>query len=410
MKVEIKDISATRKEMEVVVPKEDVNKVADEIYHDIAKNANVKGFRKGKAPRDIIRMYYGEYLTEEFTKKLVNEKFEQAVKDNDLFVVSMPEFDNDPPQEDQEFTFTAKFDIKPEIEVDKCSGYDFQKLKVEVSEDSIQDVFGRLQETYATIKDVEDSEYQAAADDYVVVDITCEENEKLSRQNMTVEAGKRSAFPGLDTAVVGMKKGEEKVVDIDFPEDHFIEEMRGKSAQVKITVNLIKCREIPELNDDFAKKVRQDVENMDDLNDAIREDLAERLEADSRASLEKQIVDKLIEENPFEIAQTMIQMQAAMMIQGLSQRLSAQGMKMQDIYPDPSALQEETLSSAERIVRQSLLMEAIAKKQNIEANDQDIDQEIEKMVKGSPFCQGESMSLKRSESGFTFVNINFECE
>ncbi len=380
MKVEISDVGSTRKEMTVVVPKQEVNNVTSEIYKDISQKVVIRGFRKGKAPRNIVKMYYEDYIKNELSKKLVQEKFEQAAKEKDLFIVSMPEFTNEPPEENQDFTFTARFDVKPAITPQKYTGLSLKKTKVDVGDQNVQDVLTKLRETYASIEDVEDKEYQAGKGDYAIVDVESEENPTLSRSKMTVEAGARSAIPGLDDAVLGMRSGEEKDVEITFPEDHFMEDMRGKSAKVKVKVDGIKKRELPELNDEFAKTTRQDVGSLDELKEVIRKDLAERLEAESRSSMEKQIGEELLKENPFEVPETMVRLQAAMMIQGMSQRLSSQGFKMEDLYPDTDSLREETMSSADTLVRTSLLIEAIAKEHGFEASEEEVDDEINKLA------------------------------
>jgi trigger factor len=381
MKVEITDVNSTRKEMKVFVPKEEVNTLADQIFRDVSRGANVPGFRKGKAPRSVLKMYYAEYIQGELSKKLVQDKFEEAVKENSLFVVSMPEIDNEMPKEDEDFSFTAKFDIKPEIDPQVISGFELKKPKTSVEDTNVQDVLQRLQETYATVKDVEDPEYVVQKGDYAMVNLSSEENEKLNRDKITIEAGVRSAFPGLEKEVLGMKVKETKVVEVSFPETHFMEEMRGKTGSIKMEVSSIKTKELPEINDDFAQMVYKDVKNLEELKSTIREDLTKRLEADSWSYIERQLSQKLIEANPFDVPESLIKLQAVMMLQGISQRLNAQGIRMQDVYQDTDALREETMSSAENFVRNSMLIEAIAKKQGLEVTDGDMDEEISALAK-----------------------------
>ena len=380
MKVEITEVNSTRKEMKVVVPKEEVNSVTNEIYKEVSLKANIKGFRKGKAPKDVIKMYYADYIEGELSKKLVSDKYEQAVTENELFVVSMPDITNDPPKENEDFVFTAQFDVKPEIIPEKYSGFELKKQKVAVEDQNVEDVLTRLRESHATIKEIEEPEYKVVKGDYVIVNTVCEDNPDLNRENMTIEAGGRSGFPGLEEAVIDMSLGGEKELDVEFPDDHFIQDMRGKSAHINCIVSAIKHRELPELNDEFAKKARHDVENMDELKKVIIEDLNERFEADSRLALERQIQDKLLESNSFDVPESMVRLQAGMMIQGMSQRLSAQGIKLEDLYPDPQAFQDETLSSAGKLTKTSLLIEAIAKEQKIESSEQDIDEEISSLA------------------------------
>ena len=380
MKVEITDVGSTKRQMKVFVPKEEVTTVTQEIYREIAQGVAIKGFRKGKAPRHIIKMYYQDYINNELSRKLVRDKFEEVAKEQNVFVVSVPEFENEPPKENEDFTFSAKFDVKPEVVLQVYTGFELKKPKIAVEDKNIDDVITRLLETYATVKDVDDADFEVKTGDYAIVNITCQENEKLNRDKITVEAGVRSAFPGLENEVLGLKAGDIKEVNISFPETHFLEDMRGKSAGLRIQVNGIKLKEMPILDDEFAKMIHKDVKNVDELRKAIGEDLIGRLEADSRTYMEKQLSDKLMEANQFDIPESMVKFQAMMMLQGISQRLSSQGVKLQDVYPDGEALRVETMASAEKLVKTTLLIEAIAKANAIEATDEDLDKEIVSMA------------------------------
>ncbi|MCD6570096.1 MAG: trigger factor [Deltaproteobacteria bacterium] len=381
MKVEIEDVSTHTKRIEVLIPKEAVEATADKIYDEMLKTVSIKGFRKGNAPRSVLRMYHGDYIRDELSKRLINENLEQAIKENDLFAVSMPEIENDPPKENEEFKFFAKFDVKPEITLEKYTGFELKKLKVNVEEDMIENVIKRFQEGYATTEDVKDSQYKISSGDYVVVDITSEDYPNINRENITIEAGKKGAIPGTDYAVMEMKVGDEKEIEVEFPKDHFMEEMRGNTANIKLAVKSIKHREVPKLDDAFAKKVRNDVETLEELRGVIKDELISRTEQDAKAKLVRDVIDKLLEANPIDVPESMVKMQAGMMLKDASQRLLAQGIKMQDVYPDASSLKDDYMKAADRTVRQSLLVEAIAKQKDIEASENDLDKEIETMAK-----------------------------
>jgi trigger factor len=156
--------------------------------------------------------------------------------------------------------------------------------------------------------------------------------------------------------------------------------MRGKTARVKINVHGIKLRELARLDDEFAKMVHKGVQTVEELKKAIREDLVSRLEAEARSYMERQISEKLLEANTFDVPESMVRLQAIMMLQGMSQRLSAQGVRLQDIYPDGDALREESMASAEKLVKTSLLVEAIAKINAIESTDEDVEKEIDSLA------------------------------
>lgn len=381
MKVEIRELSSTRKEMEVLVPKEDVQKISDEVYREVASSAAVKGFRKGKAPRHILKTYYGDYIKGELSKKLVNENFEKAAKDNELYVVSLPEIENEEPKDGEDFKFIAKFDVKPEIKPEKYTGFELKKTIYAVKDEDVDNVIDRLKEAYATIEDVDDAGYAAQKSDYVIVDVTCAENPKLNRTKMTVEAGNRSFYPGLEEAVLGMKAGDEQTVEVAFPDTHFMEDMRGQNIAVQVAIVSLKRRIMPELNDEFAGKVREGVGTLAELRTLIREDLVERSEQRTQAQMQKDIAEKLLETNTFEVPESMVKLQAAMMIQGMNQRLTSQGMRIQDVFPDATALREESMVTSEKTLRQALLIEAIAKEEGIEAGEEDLEREITLMAK-----------------------------
>ncbi|HEY9162891.1 MAG TPA: trigger factor [Desulfomonilia bacterium] len=380
MKVEIKEISGTKKEMTVTVPKEEVQKVKNDIYREVAQEVVIKGFRKGKAPKNIIDTYYGGYIKGELTKKLVSENYDNAVREQELFVVSMPEIDNEDPKDDEDFTFTAKFDVKPEINPEKYTGFDLKKPVFEVKDEDVDTAITSLMESYSTMEDVTDENYEVQKGDYVISDISSADHEKLNWTKVTVDAGNRSFVPGAQDMVLGMKTGAEKTYETKITDNHYIEELRGKDVSLTLKVVSIKHRVMPELNDDFAKKVREDTPTVEDLKKMIRTELEKRAAEKLKGIVYSRVAAKLVEENKVEVPESMIKLQATMMVQGMAKRFASQGVKLQDVYPDTNALREETLSSAEQILKQSLLVEAIAKKLDIKVDEEDVDKELQEMA------------------------------
>jgi trigger factor len=180
--------------------------------------------------------------------------------------------------------------------------------------------------------------------------------------------------------VLGMKTGEEKEYETTITDDHYIEELRGKTVRLNLKVTSIKHRAMPELNDEFAKKVREDTSTVEDLRKMIETELGKRAAEKEKAIIYSRVAEKLIEANKVEVPESMIRLQATMMVQGMAKRFASQGVKLQDVYPDTNALREESLSSAEQILKQSLLVEAIAKKLDIKVNEEDVDKEVQEMA------------------------------
>jgi trigger factor len=380
MKVEIKDITGTKKEMTVTVPKEEVQKIKNDLYREVAQEVVIKGFRKGKAPKNIIDTYYGSYIKGELTKKLVSDNYDKAIMEQELFVVSMPEIDNEDPKDDEDFTFTAKFDVKPEINPEKYTGFDLKKPVFEVKDEDVDTGIKSLMESYSTMDDVTDENYEVKKGDYVISDISSTDHEKLNWTKVTVDAGNRSFVPGAQDTVLGMKTGEEKIYETTMTNDHYIEELRGKDVKLTLKVVSIKHRVMPELNDEFAKKVREDTPTVEELKKMIRTELEKRAAEKLKGIVYSRVAAKLVEENKVEVPESMIKLQATMMVQGMAKRFASQGVKLQDVYPDTNALRDETLSSAEQILKQSLLVEAIAKKLDIKVDEADVDKELQEMA------------------------------
>jgi trigger factor len=380
MKVEIKDITGTRKEMTVTVPKEDVQKIKDDLYREVAQEVAIKGFRKGKAPKNIIDTYYGSYIKGELTKKLVSENYEKALMEQELFVVSMPEIDSKDPKDDEDFTFTAKFDVKPEINPEKYIGFDLKKPVFEVKDEDINTAITSLRESFSTMEDITDEDYEVKKGDYVISDISSNDHEKLNWTKVTVDAGNRSFVPGAMDTVLGMKTGEEKGYETTIADDHYIEELRGKTVKLNLKVVSIKHRAIPELNDEFAKKVREDTATVEDLRKMIKTELEKRAAEKQKGIMYSRVAEKLVEANKVEVPESMIKLQATMMVQGMAKRFASQGVKLQDVYPDTDALRDESLSSAEQILKQSLLVEAVAKILDIKIDESDVDKEVQEMA------------------------------
>ena len=225
----------------------------------------IKGFRKGKAPKNIIDTYYGSYIKGELTKKLVSENYDKAIMEQELFVVSMPEIDNEDPKDDEDFTFTAKFDVKPEINPEIYTGFDLKKPVFEVKDEDVDTAITSLRESYSTMDDITDENYEVKKGDYVISDISSTDHEKLNWTKVTVDAGNRSFVPGAMDVVLGMKTGEEKAYETTMTDDHYIEELRGKDVKLTLKVVSIKHRALPELDDEFAKKVREDTPTVEDF-------------------------------------------------------------------------------------------------------------------------------------------------
>lgn len=372
----------------IEVPAEKVNKALDQAFQKIVKQINVPGFRKGKVPRNIFEKRFGvEALYQDALEILVPEEYSKAVDETGIFPVDYPEIGElDGFEKDKDFTFTAKVTVKPEPKLGEYKGLEVKKLSTEVTDEEVEEQIQNLLNRKAEFEIKEDE--PIVEGDIAVIDfegfIGDEAFEGGKGEDYSLEIGSGQFIPGFEDQLVGVKAGETKDVQVTFPEEYHAEELAGKDATFKVTVKEVKTKVLPELNDEFAKEADPEVESVDELRNKIKERLAEQKKNEAESTLRDELVEKAAENAEMDIPEAMIHNEIHRMIDEFAQRLQMQGMSL-DLYYQFSGqtekdLHEQFKEDAETRVRISLTLEAIAKAENIEVTQEDIDKELEKMA------------------------------
>lgn len=372
----------------IEVPAEKVNKALDQAFQKIVKQINVPGFRKGKVPRNIFEKRFGvEALYQDALEILVPEEYSKAVDETGIFPVDYPEIGElDGFEKDKDFTFTAKVTVKPEPKLGEYKGLEVKKLSTEVTDEEVEEQIQNLLNRKAEFEIKEDE--PIVEGDIAVIDfegfIGDEAFEGGKGEDYSLEIGSGQFIPGFEDQLVGVKAGETKDVQVTFPEEYHAEELAGKDATFKVTVKEVKTKVLPELNDEFAKEADPEVGSVDELRNKIKERLAEQKKNEAESTLRDELVEKAAENAEMDIPEAMIHNEIHRMIDEFAQRLQMQGMSL-DLYYQFSGqtekdLHEQFKEDAETRVRISLTLEAIAKAENIEVTQEDIDKELEKMA------------------------------
>jgi len=372
----------------IEVPAEKVNKALDQAFQKIVKQINVPGFRKGKVPRNIFEKRFGvEALYQDALEILVPEEYSKAVDETGIFPVDYPEIGElDGFEKDKDFTFTATVTVKPEPKLGEYKGLEVKKLSTEVTDEEVEEQIQNLLNRKAEFEIKEDE--PIVEGDIAVIDfegfIGDEAFEGGKGEDYSLEIGSGQFIPGFEDQLVGVKAGETKDVQVTFPEEYHAEELAGKDATFKVTVKEVKTKVLPELNDEFAKEADPEVESVDELRNKIKERLAEQKKNEAESTLRDELVEKAAENAEMDIPEAMIHNEIHRMIDEFAQRLQMQGMSL-DLYYQFSGqtekdLHEQFKEDAETRVRISLTLEAIAKAENIEVTQEDIDKELEKMA------------------------------
>lgn len=364
-----------------------VNESLDAAFKKVVKQVNVPGFRKGKMPRQMFEKRFGvESLYQDAIDIMLPDAYANAVEEAGISPVDNPEIDIEQMEKGQNLIFKATVTVKPEVKLGEYKGLEVEKFDTEVTDEDVENELKAQQERHAEL--VIREEGQAENGDTVVIDFEGSVDGELfeggTAENHSLELGSNSFIPGFEEQLVGLEAGAEKDVEVTFPEEYHAAELAGKDAVFKVKIHEIKTKQLPELDDEFAKDVDEEVETLAEL----REKLKNKLEHDKKHEQEHRVQDTVVEKAAanaeIDLPEIMISNEVDRMMDEFDQRLQAQGMNLELYYQfsgqDKEALQAQMKEEAEGRVRTSLTLEAIADAENIEATEEDINEEVEKMA------------------------------
>jgi trigger factor len=371
----------------VEVDAETVSTSLDSAFKKVVKQINVPGFRKGKMPRPLFEKRFGvESLYQDAIDLMLPEAYTTAIEETGIEPVDRPEIDVEQMEKGKTFIFTAKVTLKPEVKLGNYKGLEVETFETSVTDEDVDNEIKSLQEKQAELVVKEDG--KAENGDTVVMDfegfVNDEAFEGGKAENYSLELGSGQFIPGFEEQLVGLATGESKDVEVSFPEEYHAAELAGKPAVFKVTLHEIKGKALPELDDEFAKDVDDEVETLDALKEKIKSRLEHDKKHEEEHYLQNTVVEKATANAEVEIPSVMIDNEVDRMLQEFEQRLQAQGMNL-ELYFQFSGQNEEALrgqmkEEAEQRVRGNLTLEAIVKAENIEVSDEEVNAELQKMA------------------------------
>ena len=372
-------------ELTVSVEKEVFAAAVSKVYKKQVKNINIPGFRKGKAPRNIIEKMYGtDVFYDDAMQECYPEALDAASKEAELKIVAVTNVEVEEVSENG-FTFKATCVVEPEVEIKDYKGIEIEKKSTEVTEELINEEIDRVRERNSRMVTVEDRAAQMG--DTTVIDfegfVDGVAFEGGKAENFNLELGSGNFIPGFEEQIVGHSTGEEFTITVNFPEEYQAEELAGKEAEFKIVLHEIKAKELPEVDDEFVKDVSEK-ETLDEYKEELKETIAARLADEAEKDVDDQIAEKLMELLEGEIPEAMYDNQASEMVREFEMRIRAQGMDMktylQYMGMDVNALKGMYKADAEKRVKLRLALETVARLENIEVTEADLDEEYAKMA------------------------------
>ncbi len=371
----------------VEVPAAEVDKALDKAFAKVVKQINVPGFRKGKMPRPIFEKMYGvEALYQDALEIVINSTYPAALDEAGIDPIDYPQIDGTENfAKGTDFTYVATVTVKPEPKLGEYKGLEVTKLSAEVTDEEVEAQITAQLAKKAELEVKEEGTVEEG--DTAVIDfegfVGEEAFEGGKGEAYSLEIGSGSFIPGFEEQLVGAKAGETKDVIVTFPEEYHAAELAGKEAKFVVTVQEIKTKVMPELNDEFAKEIDPEVETLDALRAKLKEAAVAQKEAEAEAALRDELVEKAAANAEVEVPEVMINTEIDRMVQEFGQRLQMQGMNL-DLYfqfsgQDEAALRAQMKADAENRVRVSLVLEAIAAAENVTVSEEDLNAEIEKM-------------------------------
>ena len=386
MSVQVENLEKNMAKLTIEVPAEELEKALQNSYLKNRGKISVPGFRKGKVPRQLIEKMYGPGIFyEDAANELIPEAYAKAAEESGLEIVSQPEIDVTQIEKGQAFIFTAEVAVKPEVTLGAYKGVEVPKSDLEVTEEEIQAEVDKERESNSRTITVEDrpvADKDIATIDFEgFVDGQAFEGGKGTDYPLTIGSG--AFIPGFEEQLIGAEIGKEVEVHVTFPENYHAENLKGKEAMFKCTVKEVRVKELPEADDEFAMDVSE-FDTMEEYRADIRKNLTEKKEKAARAAKEDAVIEKIIADSQMEIPDAMLEAQIETMMNQIANQIAQQGLTMEQYMQfsgmTMANMQEQMKPDALKRIQTSLVLEQIAKEENIQISEEEVEAEFARMA------------------------------
>jgi trigger factor len=385
MKSDLEKVSTLERKLNIEVPLDSVRKAFNDAYKKVQKKAEIKGFRKGKAPMAMIRSMYKDHVTPDVVNGLIQDNYSRALTEHSLAPISSPSIDIEMLGEEDGLKFSASFEIRPEIETVNIKGLEVEKEILEIKDEHIQATIDQLVQSRAKIEPIL-VDRPAQNSDLVTFDFEATANgmplpNGQGTQN-NLELGSNTSIPGLEDGIIGMKPSDTRVIDLPIPEDYPVPEWAGMNASFKVTMTSISKKVLPEINDEFVKSFGKH-ETVDEFKTSVRDEITKQEEKRIAEDFKTRILHALVDNNPFEIPKSLKEEQKAKLAQDFQQKMQQQGMPDAEFQANLPKWEADFEKTATFLVHSHFIIDKLAKDNNLEFNESDINEKLEQYSKDS---------------------------
>lgn len=382
MKVAVEDLSSVKKKLKIEVPFDRYQKERVKAYQGLNKKVSIPGFRKGKAPQKILEKYYGYQVERDVTSDLIEKAYQEAISENKIFAVSHPKIDDLNIEEGKDITFVAEVEVQPDVVVKDYKGIKLKKDELKVDAQEIDKELAQLALSMANQIPVDEGE--EVNDGHVVtVDYEAfrdgQAMEGIKAKDAVLEVGKGQFLPDFEKGLLNMKKGDEKDIPVQFPEDYPKAELAGTTTTFKIKLVEHKKKDVPAIDDELAKDLGK-FDSLADLKADIEKNILAQKENHQKSELFQEAIDYLIKKNKFEVPESMIERELEHMYQNTVRDIQMQGYKPEQVGLSVEKFKEENKEVSEKRIRSFLLIDAVAREEKIEVQAEDIEERLKKVA------------------------------
>ncbi|MBD5637519.1 trigger factor [Clostridium botulinum] len=387
MNVKVENIEKNVVKLEITVDSEKFNEAVKKSFKKNAKRFNVPGFRKGKAPLNIIKKYYGEgVLFEDAINFCCEDTYPKAIEENSIKPVDYPQIDVVQIGEGKDFIYTAEITTVPEVKLGEYKGVEVKKVSYEVEDEAVENELKSMQEKNARVSLKEEGEIEKG--NIAIIDfkgyVDGEAFEGGEAKDYELEIGSGTFIGDFEDQLVGLKKDESKKLDVSFPEEYGREDLNGKPATFEVTIKDIKVKELPALDDEFAKEVSE-FDTLEELKSDIKDRMKKELSEKAKAEYEEAVVEAVAANAEIEIPKVMIEKEIDNMVRDLEMRLKYQGLDLKSYYEFTNSSEEKVKEymreTAEKRVKTDLIMQEIAKVEDIKATEEELKEKAMEVAK-----------------------------